>query len=158
MKNKIKSMERPSTCVIYVRGSSLKSQEEACKEYAKQHGLKVLRVFKEAGLSAKTADRPQLKHTQTFLRQQLKKVGYVVVWHIDRLARLQSDYFALKESFGILGAEIKSAYEPIEQSPKEKFSQAILSAAAQYQNEITSLRTIAGIRAKKELLENQKHK
>ncbi len=56
--------------VIYTRVStveqaemnkSLDNQEEACRTYAAKQNLDVLKVFKEEGESAKTADRTQLK-------------------------------------------------------------------------------------------------
>ena len=56
------------SAVIYVRVSSprqventsLATQEEACRAYCLRAGLEVLRVFREEGESARTADRTQL--------------------------------------------------------------------------------------------------
>jgi DNA invertase Pin-like site-specific DNA recombinase len=53
--------------VIYCRGSSreqiegtsLESQEAACREYARSKDIRVLKVFVEQGESAKFADRTQ---------------------------------------------------------------------------------------------------
>ena len=43
-----------------VEGTSLDSQEKACKDYAAKNKLDVLQVFTDRGESAKFADRPQL--------------------------------------------------------------------------------------------------
>ncbi|PYV73992.1 MAG: hypothetical protein DMG97_09860 [Acidobacteria bacterium] len=43
-----------------IEGTSLESQEAACREYAQSHNIKVLKIFIERGESAKFADRTQL--------------------------------------------------------------------------------------------------
>lgn len=57
-----------SNAVIYVRVStkeqtknySLTSQEHACRDYCERSGFAVIKVFREQGESAKTADRTEL--------------------------------------------------------------------------------------------------
>src|SRR5271166_4523641 len=63
--------ERPAKryAIIYTRVStgrqvenaSLDTQEQVCKDYCARQGWAVLRVFREEGESAKTADRTQLQ-------------------------------------------------------------------------------------------------
>ena len=52
-------------CLIYIRvssydqieGTSLNMQDRLCREYANKRGFEVLRLFREEGESAKTANR-----------------------------------------------------------------------------------------------------
>ena len=92
MKKKHVEVERPKTCVIYirvsseeqVRGYSLSSQDKACREYAEKQGWTVLRVYREEGESAKTADRTQLRAMQMFCLKRPWQVGYVLVWKVEK--------------------------------------------------------------------------
>ena len=65
------------TGVIYCRvsskeqieGTSLESQEAACREYARAKGIQILKAFVEQGESAKFADRTQLLDLIDFCRK-----------------------------------------------------------------------------------------
>ena len=156
MKDKYHGIERPKTCVIYVRvssddqvrGYSLGSQEKDCKAYAEKNGWEVLRIFREEGESAKTADRTQLGIMQTFCLKNIGRVGHVVVWKVDRFARNQHDHFTLRKLFQDCGADLKSATENIESTPVGKASEGMLAVMAEYENNVRIERTTMGIRAR----------
>ena len=156
MKKKHVEVERPKTCVIYirvsseeqVRGYSLSSQDKACREYAEKQGWTVLRVYREEGESAKTADRTQLRAMQMFCLKRPWQVGYVLVWKVDRFSRNQLDYLKLKQLFESAGTELKSATEVIENTPQGHFSESVLTAVAQYENELRMERTRIGIQSR----------
>ena len=57
-----------------IEGTSLESQEIACKEYARSRNIKILKVFVERGESAKVADRTQLIELIDFCRSSKGKV------------------------------------------------------------------------------------
>ena len=153
---KINRKERSNTCVIYVRvssedqtkGYSLPNQEKDCYTYAEKSGWKVLRVFREEGESAKTADRTQLALMQKFCMHNMGKVGYVVVWKIDRFARNQPDHFMLKRYFDDCGTDLRSVTEIIENTPTGRATEGMLSIMAQLENDIRAERTTMGIRAR----------
>src|SRR3989338_5951803 len=156
MKNKFAGIERPKTCVIYVRvsseeqthGYSLGSQEKDCRGYAVKNGWEVLRLFREEGESAKTADRTQLGLMQNFCLKNIGKVGHVVVWKVDRFARNQHDHFTLRKFFQDCGADLKSATENIENTPVGKDSEGMLAVMSEYENNVRIERTTMGIRAR----------
>jgi DNA invertase Pin-like site-specific DNA recombinase len=78
-----------STAVIYCRVScedqiernalNLPTQERKCRKHCEQQSWTVLRVFTDAGESARTADRPQLQEMLAFCRLNKGKVTHVVV-------------------------------------------------------------------------------
>lgn len=65
-----------------IEGTSLESQEVACKEYARNHNITVLRTFVERGESAKVADRTQLIELIDFCREGKGKVQALLVWKV----------------------------------------------------------------------------
>jgi site-specific DNA recombinase len=152
------NVERPNTCVIYVRVSSeeqvknysLQNQERSCKEYAERNGWKVIKVFREEGESAKTANRTQLKLMQKFCAENKGKIGYLIVWKVDRFARYQIDHFALKAIFRQSGVELKSATEVLEDSPIGQAAEGMLAVMAQFENATKIERTRDGIKARAE--------
>lgn len=66
---------------------SIPAQLLAMQEFTKKKGWKVIGTHIDAGESAKTADRPELKNLLKFCREKGNQVDVVMVHKIDRLAR-----------------------------------------------------------------------
>ena len=148
--------EKPKNDIHYVRvssneqvlGFSLDSQEKYCAETSKKDGYSVLAVFREEGESAKTADRTKLKEMMLFCDKNKKQIGRLVVYKVDRLSRSVSDYQVLKMFFNKLGITVVSATEHFKDDPAGKLNENILSAFAQFDNDVRSQRTIEGMKAR----------
>ena len=69
-------------------GSGLESQERNCRDFAKSKGYRVIKVFKDKGVSGslKAEDRPAMKSLLSFLDTQKDKY-VVIVDHLDRVTR-----------------------------------------------------------------------
>jgi site-specific DNA recombinase len=145
--------------VIYIRVStkeqtenlSLPTQLRACEEYCRREGLEVLERFKEEGESAKTADRTELRRMLEFCRTHKGKLHFVVVFNLTRFARDKYDHFALRSHLQSLGISLRSATEPIDDTSTGKLMEGVLAAFAQFDNDVRSDRTRAGMRAALEL-------
>src|SRR2546428_7784787 len=87
-------------------GTSLESQEVACREYARSHNIKVLKIFIERGESAKFADRTQLIELIDFCRQNKGAVQVLLVWKVDRFSRNVVDHFNIKASVMNYGVRV----------------------------------------------------
>ena len=96
-----------------VDGTSLESQEIACKEYAARNQLSISRIFVERGESAKFADRTQLLEFLEFCRNRKNHVDQLLVWKVDRLARNVGDHFNIKATLLKLDVQVVSVTEPI---------------------------------------------
>ena len=148
--------EKPKNDVHYVRvssneqvlGFSLDSQEKYCKETSTKDGYSVFACFREEGESAKTADRTELRKMMLFCDRNKKQISRLVVYKIDRLSRSVSDYQVLKMFFNKLGIIIVSATEHFKDDPAGKLNENILSAFAQFDNDVRSQRTIEGLKAR----------
>ncbi len=138
------AQDKPMNCLIYLRVSSgeqvknfsLETQEEICTEASSKAGYKILKIFKEKGASAKTADRLVLKEMLQYCKKHQKKISKVFVYRVDRMARDTSDYLAIKKRLNSYGIQLESATEPTGTSPTERFIETILVAGAQMDNEI----------------------
>ena len=145
--------------VIYVRVStkeqtenlSLPTQLRACEEYCGRQGYEVLERFKEEGESAKTADRPELQRLLKYCRTHKGRVHFVVVFNLTRFAREKYDHFALRSHLKSLGISLRSATEPIDDTATGKLMEGVLASFAQFDNDVRSDRTKAGMKSALEI-------
>jgi site-specific DNA recombinase len=131
-----------------VDGTSLESQELACREYATRNHINVSRVFVERGESAKFADRTQLLELLSFCRNRANAIECLLVWKVDRLARNVGDHFNIKAGLLQHNIRVISVTEPIDSKPEGKLLETILAGFAQFDNDIRAARTVQGMRRK----------
>jgi site-specific DNA recombinase len=131
-----------------VEGTSLESQEIACRDYAQRDHLNVMHVFVDRGESAKFADRPQLLEMIAFCGNRQNAVGELLVWKVDRLARNVGDHFSIKAGLLKHGVRVVSVTEPIDAKPEGRLLETILAGFAQFDNDVRAARTVQGMRRK----------
>jgi site-specific DNA recombinase len=140
--------------IIYVRvssldqlqGTSLEHQRDTCIAYARDKGIEIVEVLVEKAETATISDRPELGAALDYCRRH--RVDVVIVWKIDRFARNTGDYYALKAQLARYGAKLRSANETIlnEDSPTSRMAEAMLAGFAQFENEVRTERSMAGMR------------
>ena len=131
-----------------VEGTSLESQEIACREYARRNRLEVVQVFVDRGESAKFADRPQLLEMLSFCKNREHAIEQLLVWKVDRLARNVGDHFNIKAALMKYGVQVVSVTEPIDAKPEGRLLETILAGFAQFDNDVRAARTVQGMRRK----------
>jgi len=131
-----------------VEGTSLESQEIACRDYAQRNHLNVAQVFIDRGESAKFADRPQLLEMIAFCGDRRNAIEELLVWKVDRLARNVGDHFSIKAGLLKHGVRVVSVTEPIDAKPEGKLLETILAGFAQFDNDVRAARTVQGMRRK----------
>jgi site-specific DNA recombinase len=145
------------SCIIYCRvssadqldGTSLETQEQVCRDYADRCGLEVLKVFVERGESAKTANRTELNRSLVFCSRRTKnQVNYFLVYKLDRFARNQEDHVTVRAMLRRSGTELRSVTEPIDDSPVGRAMEGVLSVFAEFDNNVRTERTKAGMLAR----------
>src|SRR5436190_16100515 len=140
--------------VIYTRVStqeqttnlSLPTQMAACESWCRQNGYTVAGRFVEQGESAKTADRPKLKELLSFCRENKGNIAVVVVYNITRFARDRVDHAVLRMTLKNVGTTLRSATEAIDDSSSGQLMENVLSAFAQFDNNVKADRTKAGMK------------
>jgi DNA invertase Pin-like site-specific DNA recombinase len=78
-------------------------------------------------------------------------VHFVVVFNFTRFARDKYDHFALRLHLQSLGISLRSATEPIDDASTGKLMEGVPAAFAQFDNDVRSDRTRAGMKAALEL-------
>lgn len=147
--------------IIYTRVStkeqaekrlSLENQEKECKDFARKQEVIVPEnnIFSDRGESAKVIDRTELQRMLRFVQDNRGKIEVLYIWKIDRLARNLGDYYGIKVALAKYGVKIISVTEPIDDDPVGRFLEAILAAAAQFDNEIRAIRSLTGMKMRVE--------
>lgn len=121
---------------------STKEQSLALQEDALQkEGCK--KIYSER-VSGKKADRPKLRE----MVGQLRKGDVVVVWKLDRLGRSLRDLVDLVSNFQDTGVGFKSLQDNIDTTtPAGKLTFHLFAALAEFERDIISSRTRAGLDA-----------
>ena len=131
-----------------VKGTSLDDQEVRCRQYCKEKGIEILKVFREEGASAKTTDRKVLIEALEYCRLNKGKIDAFVVWKVDRFARNAEDHFAVRKLLIEYGLGLRSVTEPIGKDPAEKLFETMLAGFAEFDNDIRRQRCTNGMLAK----------
>ena len=129
-----------------VEGTSLESQEKVCREYAARENIIVLKVFVEKGESAKTADRTEFMNAIRYCSEKKNDVNFFIVYKLDHFARNQVDHITVRETLKKYKVEVKSVTEPISDTPVGKMMESMLSAFAEFDNNVRTERSVNGMR------------
>ena len=130
------------------RGVSLEAQREKLEAYATLYELDLVSVEVDAGVSAKTLERPALKRALGRLERSEAKV--LVVMKLDRLTRSVRDLGVLVEKYFAKGKwELMSVSENINtQSAAGRLVLNVLGSVSQWEREAIGERTSVAMQHK----------
>jgi DNA invertase Pin-like site-specific DNA recombinase len=123
-------------------GHSLAAQREKVEMHAKLHDLDLVAVIEDAGVSAKTLDRPGLNRALAMLNRG--EAAALLVYKLDRLTRRVADLGKLIEThFGEKGkAALMSVSDNIDtRSAAGRLVLNVLASVSQWEREIIVERT-----------------
>ncbi len=130
-----------------VQNYSLDTQERAIRDFCDRLGIELVQMFREEGESAKTANRTALRALREKCRfAQRDGINHVVIFKMDRLARSIQDFLTISEEFASNGVTLLSPYEAFDLSAAGKLNTNMLAVIAQYDNDMRSERTVAGMK------------
>jgi site-specific DNA recombinase len=127
-------------------GYSIPYQREACLAKAKAMGVVVVGEYVDAGHSAKSANRPELKRMLRELGP--RAVKYVIVHKIDRLARNKRDDFIINEAITEAGAALVSVVDLVDDTPQGRFNYTIQAGLAQLYVDNLAVEVMKGLTTK----------
>jgi site-specific DNA recombinase len=113
-------------------GYSIPYQREACMRRAEELGADVVAEYVDAGESAKTADRPQLKAFLERIRNE-RDIDMVIVHKLNRLIRRVHDLAAVDAQLEAAGCDLVSVMEHIDDTPGGKFMKTIIVGMAEFE-------------------------
>ena len=140
--------------VIYVRvstgkqveeGLGLADQEHACRAWARQHGHRVLAVFRDEGVSGTKELEHRLGLAEALAAVKDGRAGAIVVYRLDRLARdlvlqeqLLAEVWRSGELFSTAGGEANLHDDP--EDPSRRLIRQVLGAVSEYERSMIALR------------------
>lgn len=150
-------MSTPARAAIYCRvstgaqeaeGTSLASQEAACRRYASEHGYTVAEahVYREVHTGAELWERPHLAALREVVRR--KEIGAVIIYALDRLSRKQAHVAIIADEGERAGVALLFVTEEFEQSAVGEFIRAAKSFAAEVEREKLMERTRRGVQGR----------
>ena len=140
------------------QGYTLENQRDYCLKVAEQKEYKIIKEFKDEGISGGDkafSKRKGLLNLLAFCRGNKKKnVSALIVYKIDRLSRSSFIYANVKKELAEQGIRIISATEETPNNPTGEVMQGIFSLFAEWDNATRSLRATDGMRKR---IENGLH-
>jgi len=127
-------------------GFSIPAQREACLRKAEAMGAQVVAEFVDAGESARSANRPELKKMLAFVADH--RVGFVIVHKVDRLARNRVDDVEINLALSAAGAQLVSCSENIDETPSGMLLHGIMSSIAEFYSRNLATEAKKGMRQK----------
>ena len=139
---------RVSTEEQAVNGASLAAQEDKIRQYSSLYDLDVVEVVVDAGVSAKSLNRPGIQHVLESLNSGAG--SGIVITKLDRLCRSVSDWGHLIDKFFGKSFALFSVSDQIDtRSASGRMGLNILMSVAQWEREIIGERTSAALQHRK---------
>ena len=140
----------PDTAVIYARYSSdnqrdasIDQQVKACRKYAEEKGLTVIKIYDDRALTGKTDRRPSF--LQMIKDSAKRRFQFVIVYSLDRFSRNKYDSAIHKHTLKENGVKVLSAMEHITDDPTGGLMETILEGFAQYYSDELSQKINRGL-------------
>ena len=150
--------DAPTAAVAYLRvsteqqateGVSLEAQRRKVEMYAELYGLDLVAVEVDAGVSAKSLERPALDRARAMLASG--EAAALVVVKLDRLTRSVADLGALVEDCNRQGWALLSVSEQIDtRTAGGRLVLNVLASVSQWERETIGERTRAALAYKRE--------
>lgn len=103
-------------------GASLENQRIAIQKYANQNDIEIIGWYTDAGISAKTAHRPELQKMLADIAKRKGRIDHVVVYNVSRISRDMTSFF---NDIGFIlakcGVALRSTQEVIDESLYAKY-------------------------------------
>ena len=122
-------------------GTSLETQEAACRRYVQQHGYDLVRVERDTGSGA-LLDRPALARAREAIRSGDASV--LVAYALDRLSRSQNHVVVLDDECQRHGARLEFVTERFEDTAVGRFVRAARAFGDEIEREKIRERTTRG--------------
>jgi DNA invertase Pin-like site-specific DNA recombinase len=128
-------------------GLGLQAQLSRCRGYCEAQGWTVAGVFSDAGVSAKTLDRPELERAL----EALPRGGVLVTLKLDRLTRTVADLAPLAERIAASAADWVAVQEHYDTSTATgRLMLRMVLELSQWEREVIGERTTAALAVKRE--------
>ena len=130
-------------------GFSIPQQITNNMNFALQNGYRIVKTFKDEGISAKDMNRPALQDLLAYCMDEKNEVKAVIVWKLDRISRSVADYTAtLSPFFAQQDIQLLTVADINGVGLDVEMMRQISMVFAERERKVTALRTKEGIRGK----------
>ena len=119
-----------------IGGTSTDTQVDVCDRYCRESGIEIIGYHKVEAESAKSSNVARIAELLDFCRKYEGRAKVLVVFKIDRFARDVSQHYYLKTELLKVGISLRSATEPIDDTPQGELMETILAGFAQFDNSV----------------------
>jgi len=128
------------------KGTSIPSQLDLMKRYARQNNVTIKKEFVDEAESATTDNRPQFQEMIALCIDNVGEVDAILVWKLSRFARNRVDSVVYKKLLSKQGIRVISISEPIEDTPEGRILEGMIELMDGYSSEILSKEVLRGMR------------
>jgi site-specific DNA recombinase len=128
------------------RGTSIQSQLELVRSYAKKNNIQIIKEFVDEAETATTDNRPQFQEMISLSRTNPQGIDAILVWKLSRFARNRTDSVVYKKLLSKQGIRVISISEPIEDTPEGRILEGMIELIDNYYSETLSKETMRGLR------------
>jgi DNA invertase Pin-like site-specific DNA recombinase len=118
-----------------VEGDGFVRQEKAIRDYAEAHGISIVDIFREEGVSGTLEHRPALARLLVDLEENGHGIKTVIIEKMDRLARdlmVQEAIIADLQKKGFDLISVTEGADLLSEDPTRKLVRQVLGAIAEY--------------------------
>ena len=131
------------------QGNGLDSQLRRCRNYADQNGYRIIKEFKDEGISGATIDRPDIQALIQFVKDYPHPIT-VIIDEISRLARDAVIYYLLTRDIEKVGGKVVYVTQNFDRTPEGELITGIVVQISQYERTHNKERTIGRMKARTE--------
>ena len=125
------------------REESIDAQLRAIRDYARDHGITIVREFTDSAMSATTDKRPGFL---SMFESDLSQVDCVIVHKLDRFSRDRCDYAIYKRELKRKGVRLISVLERLDDSPESIILESVIEGMAEYYSRNLARETMKGLK------------
>lgn len=126
-----------------VEGHGLERQEKAIRDYADAHGIEIMKIFREEGVSGTLKDRPALAAMFIDLETNGHGVKTILIEKVDRLARdlmVQEITIGDLRKHGFNLISVAEGEDLLGEDPTRTLIRQVMGSISQYDKEMTVLK------------------
>jgi site-specific DNA recombinase len=130
-----------------VQNLSLGTQQTRCVDFCTRYDWAVLKIFRDEGESAKTADRPAFQQMLAFCKAKQNAVDFVIVHDLSRFSRDMGDQACVIAELESAGVHLRSVMENVDETAAGKLMRNMFGAVNQFDNDRKAERTKLGMKS-----------
>lgn len=132
-------------------GHGIDSQEQRCRNRARDKGYSIARVFPDEGVSGGLFERPGMKEMIAYIDSHPGEQYVVIFDDLSRFARDLKVHIQLKAEFTSRDVKLECLNFDFEESEESEYAEMILAAGNQYQRKQNKRQVIQKMKARAEM-------